>query len=116
MDMRPSADGIGQFERDGLIWPAYALSPDLNPLADRPETYRIAVLMGNGREAYGLLCQQVALIGRGQLAPHPLPPAMRDRDSPLRALALHEGEMRYLSSAAALHRLIRQRLGFCRSP
>jgi hypothetical protein len=100
--------GIGQFELDDTVWPIYALSTDLTPLSDRPDAYRIAVLMKHGQQAYGVLCKQVSMIERGRIALHPVPPCMSRRPSPLLALALYGDEVLCVSSASALDRSLRE--------
>jgi hypothetical protein len=111
-DLRPPAAGhagsVGRFELEGRTWPAYALSMDLLPLPERPESYRVAVLLRHGPQVYGVLCRQVALLERGRIALHPVPACMNRPASPLLALALCGEEVLCVSSARALDRAIRE--------
>lgn len=111
-DMGFSADypgSAGQFEQARKIWPLYAFSADLLLLTQRPEAYRVAVLMKHERQPYGLLCQQVYLVERRRVGIHPLPPSFYNPQSPVLALALCEGEVRCMSTASALGQLIQAR-------
>ena len=109
IDMTPAAlsiGGVGQLQQSNTIYALYALSADFTLLNSCPESYRIAVLMKNVNPVYGVLCEQIDTIKRDQLSIHPVPAAMRRENSPLLALALVGEEVRYISSANALSRLL----------
>ncbi|MFI3190974.1 hypothetical protein BCS42_12700 [Crenothrix sp. D3] len=109
IDMTPAAlsiGGVGQLQQSNQAYALYALSAELTLLNSCPESYRIAVLMKNVNPVYGVLCEQIDTIKRDQLSIHPVPAAMRRENSPLLALALVGEEVRYISSANALSRLL----------
>ena len=109
IDMTPAAlsiGGVGQLQQSNQAYALYALSAELTLLNRCPESYRIAVLMKNVNPVYGVLCEQIDTIKRDQLSIHPVPAAMRRENSPLLALALVGEEVRYISSANALSRLL----------
>lgn len=107
IDMLPAAGkpgAVGRFEQAETEWPVYALSPDFELLATRPEPRRIAVLMRHRQRAFGVLCERVAVAERSRLTLHPVPPCMDRQPSPLLGLALWDGEVLCVSSAKALER------------
>jgi hypothetical protein len=109
IDMTPSTTtigSVGQLQQSNQAYALYALSAELTLLNSCPESYRIAVLMKNVNPVYGVLCEQIDTIKRDQLSIHPVPAAMRRENSPLLALALVGEEVRYISSANALSRLL----------
>jgi len=109
IDMTPSTTtigSVGQLQQSNQAYALYALSADFTLLNSCPESYRIAVLMKNVNPVYGVLCEQIDTIKRDQLSIHPVPAAMRRENSPLLALALVGEEVRYISSANALSRLL----------
>jgi hypothetical protein len=111
VDMTPAAHSgsVGQsISQSGEIWSLYAFSSELRPLSHCPESYRIVILMKNIQPVYGLLCEQVSTIMRSDISIHSLPLAVYNKDSPLLALALCEAELHFISSAAALSRLLPQ--------
>jgi hypothetical protein len=99
---------IGQMEQQASRWFLYALDSHLNLLTDCPETYHIAILLKNVQPAYGLACEQIHAVARSKMTIHSLPTAMYSTDSPLLALAMVDNEVRYISSAHALIRLLPQ--------
>lgn len=109
VDMTPPSmdrfDSVGAFEQSGNVWPLYALSSDLNVLTISPETYRIVILMKNVQPVYGLLCEQVDTITRGEISIYPMPTVMQCKNSPILALALYGTEIWFISSANALSNL-----------
>jgi hypothetical protein len=108
VDMTPAADigSVGQIiTQSGEVWSLYAFSSELNLLSSCPESYRIVILMKNIQPVYGLLCEQVSTILRNDISIHAIPTAVYNEASPLLALALYGGDVRYISSAVALTRL-----------
>jgi len=99
---------VGQMEQQANRWFLYALDRHLNLLTDCPETYHIAILLKNVQPIYGLVCEQIYTLARSEMTIHLLPAAMDSIDSPLLALALVGNEVRYISSASALSRLLPQ--------
>jgi hypothetical protein len=105
IDITPSITdngSVGELKQGVQVWSLYALSSDLTLLTNRPDGYRIVILMKNVQPAFGLLCEQVNTIDRSQIRIHPMPPAMDCKDSPLLALALTGEEVHAISSASAL--------------
>jgi hypothetical protein len=110
VDMIPSrqpSGSIGQIEQEDNIWSLYGFSEDLTLLDRWIKSYRIAILMKNVDPVYGLLCEQVYTLERSSISIHPLPPAMLTENSPLLALALNGEQVRCISSAKELTRLVK---------
>ena len=109
MNLSVVHDGsVGHIEQSGNFWDLYALSADLSLLKSCPDTYHIAILLKNVQPVYGLLCEQISTIARGEIRIYPLPTIMNTDNSPLLALALVGEEVSYISSASALSRLLPQ--------
>jgi hypothetical protein len=109
VDMIPTEanNSVGQLELAGTAWTLYALSADLTLLNQCPDNYHIAILLKN-QPLFGLLCEQIASITRKDLSIHTVPTAMQNPASPLLALALINEQVRYISSAQAISRLLVQ--------
>ena len=101
-DTNGSIGYIQQTER----WSLYALDNQLNVLASNPQSYHIAVLLKNVQPVYGLLCEQIHTLSADSITLYPLPTAMYSPNSPVLALAVVDSEIRFLSSANALGRLL----------
>lgn len=109
LEADPNADhSVGRFEKRDQAWPVYVLSADLTPQLHRPEEYRTAVLMKNGKRSFGLLCKQARRIECPRSAIHPLPDCMRQPNSPF--LALLGDQLQPVSSVKTLSNLLAPRL------
>jgi hypothetical protein len=62
--------------------------------------------LGGGAGSYGLLCAEATLISAADVEVHAVPTAMCRADSVMESLALHDGGVVCVSSAAALLRVI----------
>ena len=83
--------GVGAIAFGGEWWPVYCLSGELRLLPQLPDSRRICVLLDNGADRFGLVCDQVETLAEAPplLA---LPACMGPPDSPIQALAsLGEG-------------------------
>ncbi len=84
---RRAPGSIGALAFAGAWWPVYGLSGELELLQELPGTRRVCLLLDNGADRFGLVCDRVET-----LAPpprlFPVPHCMADAASPLRALAL----------------------------
>lgn len=79
--------------------PIYCLSRDLIVLDTIPNVRRIAVVMITDEGSIGILCDDLKIIPRKQLAEQPLPYCMHAPDTPLTGLASQENTVYCLSSA-----------------
>jgi hypothetical protein len=78
---------IGAVAFEGEWWPVYCLSGELRILPHVPEGRRICLLLNNGADRFGLVCDGVeVLVGSPRLLA--LPACMALPDSPIRALVL----------------------------
>jgi len=84
----PPANGVGWISAFDQTWPVYALSFDLQPLAELPEDRRMCALLGHASGIYGLLCSDIRVMREAGSPFHPLPAAMRPVGSPIRTLAV----------------------------
>lgn len=100
-----SSHVIGFLYEHAKQWPIYALSSALVPLANKPHSYRIIVLMKNVTQAYGLLCEQIYALKGEQISLHTLPAIMQSSASPLTHLAQYDEQVHCVSSAQLLSHL-----------
>ena len=101
LEVRYGEEGIGWIEEsEGGSLPVYCFSQQLALLYSPPVQRRICVLLDAPKGRFGLLCDQVRLMG--SLPAVPLPPAMRLPDTPILGLAHREQQVFCVSSAQAL--------------
>lgn len=105
MDIDPSAPAraaIGwiEFRRERL--PVYCLSQQLEPMTSAPTARRVVVVLDAGARAFGLLCSEVTLLEKLSSTVQEMPDAMMLPGSPIYALAMHEGAVACMSSAARI--------------
>lgn len=82
--------------------PVYCLSQQLEPMTTIPSGRRVVVVLQTSARAYGLLCSEVTLLDKLASSVQQLPDAMALPGSPIYALAMHEGALACVSSAARI--------------
>ncbi len=99
----PHSVGAAAFA--GKWWPAYCLSGELQLLPRLPDSRRACLLLDNGADHFGLLCDQVeALTAAPRLLP--LPACMTLPDSPIQALVLLDDGLGCLTTTEHLAALL----------
>jgi hypothetical protein len=78
---------VGAVAFAGEWWPVYCLSGELRMLPQLPGSRRACLLLDNGADRFGLVCDQVEALAE---VPHllALPACMALPDSPIQALVL----------------------------
>ena len=96
---------VGAVAFAGEWWPAYCLSGELQLLPRLPDSRRACLLLDNGADHFGLLCDQVeALTAAPRLLP--LPACMALPDSPIQALVLLDDGLGCLTTTEHLAALL----------
>lgn len=106
----PPERGVGWVSAFGALWPAFALSKDLQLIVTKPTTREMFAVLPARDGLFGLLCEEIRMIDESGLTFSPLPLCMRYEDSPLGSIALVSEELYCDTDAAALARHI-ERLG-----
>lgn len=101
----PPPKGFGWIEFFNLPWPVYALSADLEPVADVPSTRSLCAVLAWTEGLFGLLCDDIQVLGDIELAFLPLPECMRRSGSPIHAVALHGQRILCAANVQALAHL-----------
>lgn len=83
---------IGAVGFQGEWWPIYCLSGEMQPLPRLTPNRRICLLLSNGADNFGIVCDQIESFERRALY-HPLPACMRSARSPIQALIALKGEI-----------------------
>jgi hypothetical protein len=96
----PGAVGAIAFKGEAL--PVYGLPASLDGLHEQPDAGRICAILDAGTERFGLLCAEAVLLPAGNLDIKPVPAAMQRVGSALQGLAIHDGDVVCVTSAAAL--------------
>ena len=96
---------IGAITYRDAWWPVYCLSGELRILPRMSERRRVCLLLNNGADQFGLVCDQVEVLAEPPLL-FPLPACMRLSDSPIEALALLDAGLGCVTTAEHLARLI----------
>lgn len=103
-DINPASapsGGVGWMSFNRRSWPVYCLSDELDFINDVPDTRRACVLLMQGEMLFGLLCDQVDVLGSAPTF-YPLPDCMKLADSPVAALAVLPDGIACLSTAQRL--------------
>ncbi len=97
--------GIGAVGLGGEWRPVYCLSGELRLLPHMPNSRRTCVLLDNGADRFGLVCDQVETLAETPrlLA---LPACMKQPDSPIQALALLDDELGCVTTTEHLAALL----------
>jgi len=96
---------IGAIAYRDAWWPVYCVSGDLRILSRMPDHRRICLLLDNGTDQFGLVCDQVEVLAEPPTL-FPLPACMRMPDSPIEALALLAAGLGCATTTEHLARLI----------
>ena len=100
-----ASHSIGAIGFSGRSWPIYSLSGELQLLARLPPERRICLLLDNGADQFGLICDQVETLTES-LRLYPTPLCMAAPDSPIAALALLGDDLAAVTTAEQIARLI----------
>jgi hypothetical protein len=95
----PGSLGALAFQDDW--WPVFCLSGELRLLAQLPPPRRVCLLLSNGTERFGLVCDQVGTLDHPPRL-HPLPRCMTLPATPLQALALLDQGLGCVTTTARL--------------
>ena len=95
-----TGEKFGWIEVEGEPLPVYCFSQQLSLLHPHPAQRRICALLNGSEGLFGVLCDELDLMG--SLNSVPLPPAMRLPDTPILGLAHREQQVFCISSAQAL--------------
>jgi len=104
-DVRPGAeDGVERIEFGAAQRPVFALDGALAPIALDQATGRVCAMLGSGDAVYGLLCDELEILGDAEVSGHPLPAAMRWPGTPVLGLVRARERLAVRSSARELAR------------
>ena len=111
LDLRRNEAGpaVGRVELDEGVWPIFALSEDLLPLAELPDARRVCVLLGQDELAFGIACDKVLSVPAHEVRAVPAPEVLAHRDSPIMSLAVYGEEILCMTTTQALARCLRSR-------
>lgn len=98
----PPARGVGWIAFGQQRCPVYCPSMTLDWMQDIPAERSICAVVATGENIFGLLCTEATLVRNDAITFHDMPAAMAAPGSPIRQLAVHEGRLACVSSAAAL--------------
>lgn len=98
----PPPNGVGWIRLGNQRWPVFCFSAQLRRVAAVPATRRICAVLGAGAGAFGVLCSDVSLLRLPESRVDPMPEAMILPGRPIHALALHDGTVMCMTSAARL--------------
>lgn len=98
----PPPNGVGWIRLGNERWPVFCFSEQLRRTVDVPATRRICAVLASGPRVFGVLCSDVSLLRLPDSRVEPMPVAMVLPGRPVHALALHEGTVMCLTSAARL--------------
>jgi chemotaxis signal transduction protein len=102
-----SLEALGTIRFAGELWPVYSLTEDLDMSTEIPGSRRVCVVLSAADGYFGLLCDDVAILGGEQpLRLKPVPVCMRKSDSPVQALATLGGQVIVVSEVALLEALV----------
>lgn len=108
LDLDPEVrapNSIGALAYRDAWWPVYCLSGELRILPRMSERGRVCLLLNNGADQFGLVCDQVEVLAEPPPL-FPLPACMRLPDSPIEALTLLNAGLGCATTAEHLARLI----------
>lgn len=108
LDIDPEArvsHSIGAIGFSGQWWPIYSLSGELQLLSQIPPGRRICLLLDNGADQFGLVCDQAETLDE-PLRLHAMPICMTLPDSPIAALALLGDDLAAVTTAEQIARVI----------
>lgn len=100
LEVRYAEEGFGWIEMEGEPLPVYCLSQQLALLHPPPPQRQICALLDRPGGLFGLLCDELDLMG--SLHSVPLPPAMHLPGTPISGLARYKQRVFCITSAQAL--------------
>lgn len=103
-EVRPPKS-IGAIAYRDAWWPVYCVSGELRTMPRMPEKRRFCLLLDNGADQFGLVCDQVESLTDSPPL-FPLPACMRLPDSPIEALALLDAGLGCATTVEHIARLI----------
>jgi hypothetical protein len=103
-EVRPPGS-IGAIAYRDAWWPVYCMSGELRVMARMPEKRRLCLLLDNGADRFGLVCDQIESLADPPPL-FPLPACMRLPGSPIEALALLDAGLGGATTAEHIARLI----------
>ena len=98
----PPVNGVGWIRVGNQRCPVFCFSEQLRRLNEVPVTRRICAVLAVGEHVFGILCSEVAMLRLPEQRASAMPEAMILPGRPVHALALHEGTVMCVSSAARL--------------
>lgn len=98
----PPARGVGWIAFGQQRCPAYCPSMTLDWMQDVPAERSICAVVATGENVFGLLCTEATLVRNDAITLHDMPAAMTTPGSPICQLAIHEGSLACVTSAAAM--------------
>lgn len=98
----PPANGVGWVRVGNQRYPVFCFSEQLRRLPAVPPSRRICAVLAAGERAFGVMCSEVSMLRLPDLRVTAMPEAMILPGRPIHALALHEGTVMCVSSAARL--------------
>lgn len=96
---------VGAIGFSGQWWPVYSLTGELQLLSHTPPGRRICLLLDNGADQFGLVCDQVETLTES-LRLYPIPLCMAAPDSAIAALALLGDDLAAVTTAEQIARVI----------
>ena len=98
----PPAGGVGWMPFNRERFPVFCFTEQLHRSLAVPSSRRICALLGAGEGGFGVLCSDVSLVRLPGTDARALPEAMTLPGRPIHGLALYQGAVLCLSSAARL--------------
>jgi hypothetical protein len=103
--------GVGRIGFADGRWPVYALTRDFTLMADIPASRRLCILLGQTEGYLGLVFDNLTTLQINLLKHYPLPPCMKNPNSPLQALAiLGDEEVGLVSFSCYLEAFLRSQI------
>lgn len=99
---QPPPHGVGWIQFEQQRCPVYCPSMELEWMDELIDARAICAVLSTKGQTFGLLCSEATLLRSDGISLHDLPPAMAAADSPVDQLAIHEGTVACLSSAARI--------------
>ncbi len=99
---RVEGGGVALISHGGIQSTVYCPTKDLCHMDEIPPTRRVCAVFKNGGDQFGILCDEVQVRDQGLPSRLPLPICMQKPDSPIQELALLEGVVASVATAASL--------------
>jgi len=103
-----TAGAIGNLKSAGREWPAFALTADLKPYLECPESYKFCVAFNLGVDAaFTIVCEEVSTVtvdNSNEIKP--LQTCMRTSGNPIEALLLRDNKLMMVSDIEAMQQFL----------